>query len=208
MKPAMLTAIAVLFVGIQAGQAEKIRAVEIRGGSTIVDSSVDMVVLKRLRPVAVPHNHTHPHVMPGPVKSVQPSFPIPKGKFGISLKDGTKMIGVPKSTSVTLQTTFGNATIPRDQIAKIETANGVTRVYLNNGDRVSGKWVTTVIQFETQFGMLKVPVASLVWLRTSNAGVTTKTSNTSHTPVREIPTRPLTPRLRAIIGGADTVEDS
>lgn len=183
MKPAMLTAIAVLFVGIQAGQAEKIRVI-----APAADSPVDAFVIKLLRrPVAVPHNHTHPHGMSAPVKIVKPSFPIPKGKFGISLKDGTKMIGVPKAKTVTLKTSFGIATIPRTQISKIQTVKGETRVYLLNGDRVSGKWVTTVMQFETRFGMLAVPVRSLVWLHSPHASLGENTPVSSKGNRRGVP---------------------
>ena len=196
MKQIALIALCVLTVQLATASADELRLQLPEGSDGGVAMPSDAPVFRSAGRVLFPD-------LTGgsPLNSIQPpSLSIPTGKFGISLNDGTKIIGVPKTNVVTVRTTFGNAAIPREQIAKIETANGVTRVFLKNGDRVSGKWVTTVIQFETQFGVLKVPVASLVWLRTSNAGVTTKPAKAPTQAIDRALPEP-TRRFRAIIGG-------
>ena len=168
MRSVALTSICLALCSIQIAKAQSSRLSLIVKGGLIVEeeAAVDFGIRR-----VTPHTHTHPSSIPTSVKIVRPSFPIPKGKYGIGLNDGTKMIGVPKATTVTLKTSFGNVTIPRDKISKIEAVKGESRVHLVNGDRVSGKWVTTVMQFETQFGTLAIPVSSVVWLRTSSASV-------------------------------------
>ena len=168
MRSVALTLICLVLFGVQIAKAQSSRLSLIVKGGLIVEEepAVDFGIRR-----VTPHAHTHPSSVPAPVRLNRPSFSIPKGKYGIGLNDGTKVIGIPKATSVTLKTSFGNVTIPRDKISKIESVKNEIRVHLVNGDRVSGKWVTTVMQFDTQFGTLAIPVSSLVWLRTSNASV-------------------------------------
>ncbi|MFQ5733129.1 MAG: hypothetical protein ACE5KM_14400 [Planctomycetaceae bacterium] len=95
---------------------------------------------------------------------------IAAGQFGLELTDGTRLVGVPeKSWAATVKSRFGTVTIPRNEIAGIETVDGKVRVYLKNGDRVSGTWASSTMRFETQFGALTVPASSMVRLITGSS---------------------------------------
>ena len=115
-----------------------------------------------------------------------PQMRIPAGKFGLELSDGSRLIGVPAKTwSATLKSRFGIVTIPRDEIARIDTNAGEIRVYLKNGDRVSGTWVSKSMRFETQFGALTLPASSLVRLIAGESTQPLRSGRTSYvTPVR------------------------
>lgn len=105
-----------------------------------------------------------------PDRKTYPMFKIPNGKFGLVLKDGTKMIGVPaKSWFATIQAEFGMATIPREQISSIGVANGGVRIHLTNGDRVSGRLTSPVMQFETSYGLMTVGAADLIKMGTATS---------------------------------------
>ena len=147
-----------------------------------------------IHPAGIARPTTHRQPVPQQV----PTFQVPKGKFGIVLKDGTKMIGVPaKSWSATLQTQFGMVTIPRDQIASIEVVNGLARIHLTNGDRVSGQLTSAVLKFETSYGELTVNAGELVRMGTGalRIGTTSPVAGGAR-PVRS--STPPRPRSTAI----------
>ena len=107
-----------------------------------------------------------------PTRSAKPWIPV--GKFGLELKNGSRIVGVPSKTwSAMLKTRFGKVTIPRDRISKIETTAGEVRVYLKNGDRVSGALLSGTMEFVTRFGRLSVPLNELIRLSTRGSVVRT-----------------------------------
>ena len=123
---------------------------------------------------AVPHGHwgnpfrSRPSAAPAAPK---PVWKIPAGKYGLQLKNGTRIIGQPaKGWSATLKTSFGTVTIPLAQITRLEPAgNGQYSAFLKNGDRVTGVLVSKVLSFKTQFGSLMVPTPDLVRLSSATA---------------------------------------
>ena len=154
------------------------------GPPVIVDTVIDEIEMILPPPGVgglVPHEHGHwatSHQTGQPVKPVvpKPVWKIPAGKYGLHLKNGTRILGRPvKGWSAKLKTNFGTVSIPLAQIARLDSAgNGQCSVFLKNGDRVSGILVSNVLSFETEFGTMTVPTADLV--RLSSATPTAKRS--------------------------------
>ncbi|MFQ5734066.1 MAG: hypothetical protein ACE5KM_19175, partial [Planctomycetaceae bacterium] len=101
-------------------------------------------------------------------KPAKPVWRIPPGQYGLHMADGLRIIGRPaKGWSVALKTAFGNVTIPLTQIVRLEpAANAEFAAHLKNGDRVTGRLTSKILEFETQFGTLRIPSGDLLRLST------------------------------------------
>lgn len=168
MRISFLIAIVGILVASTLAEAKKIRLIPAE------DPAISVV--------RIPHSHDH-HPTVRPRQAPRMTWEIPAGKFGLLLKDGTRIIGVPaRNWAAKINTSFGIVNIPIARIHHVAASgkSGVS-IHLKNGDRVSGKLIAQTMRFETEFGALAVPATDIE--RLSSVNMTLGESNVASTPI-------------------------
>ena len=101
-----------------------------------------------------------------------PVQPLPArpadGRFALTLKNGTRVIGKPVAFShIPVGTSFGDARIPISVIASLRSVPNATwkKIHFRNGDVVSVTVKAKTMRFKTSYGEITVPLSDVVEFR-------------------------------------------
>ncbi len=81
----------------------------------------------------------------------------------LKTQDGSSVVGLPKKLNITIETEFGNMSVPLVLLNRIEhdSCKTNTVLYFKNEDRLSGIWKDKTFELKTAFGDQEVPTPLL-----------------------------------------------
>jgi hypothetical protein len=93
-------------------------------------------------------------------------------RLALDLVDGSRIIGVPSITSVSVQTSYAKMDIPLEKIVSIEIKDDheTASFELQNGDKLKGVLSLAPLELETLFGKVSVGVEHIVSLEVAVSG--------------------------------------
>jgi hypothetical protein len=93
-------------------------------------------------------------------------------RLALDLTDGSHITGIPRITSIPIQTAYAKMDIPLNVIRKIkvEAAHETVSLALSNGDKLDGTLLLKQFQLNTPFGEITVKLAHIAGIAVAQGG--------------------------------------